>query len=503
MMFLGFSMLSPQNFQSATAFLLRRTLRYSPIARFSSLQQQRRLINSTSPINSSASRKGASGTMKVAKVAKDRTDTVKNSNADDRIINLNTVTQEELETLVQGWGHPKYRGKQIYGWIRQNGVTDPQDMTNIPKTLQEQLLQYTKQSSLQLAMEQTSKDGTIKRAYRCFDGQLIESVLMPYDDGRYTACISSQAGCAMGCVFCATGQGGLKRQLTSDEIFEQVSLFATQLQSQKQRLSNIVFMGMGEPLANYRNVKGAINRINNELGIGARKITVSTVGIVPNIRKLLTDPEMPQVRLAVSLHCATDEERDALIPANKRYGGLDELMSTLHEYITTSNRRITLEWALIENENDSIEVARKLGRLIQKYKIRPDMVHVNVIPLNPTSGYTGGRPSQRNRVNTFCKILEDEFRISCTPRVRRGIDIDAGCGQLKTRIEEETLEHDVKPSEEDSTASFSKQDFVMDQNAVDIDADDDWEDPEFQSEDDKAEAERLISLVKGTTIRIA
>jgi 23S rRNA (adenine2503-C2)-methyltransferase len=181
---------------------------------------------------------------------------------------------------------------------------------------------------------------------------------MPYRDGRYTACISSQAGCAMGCVFCATGQMGFARQLTSDEILEQVARFDTELDAVRgrivvirngglTRLSNIVFMGMGEPLANYRNVKEAIHRITQDLGIGARKITVSTVGVVPNIRKLFSDPDMPQVRLAVSLHCASDAERTKLLPANARYGGLDELMLTLKEYIETTNRRITLEWALI------------------------------------------------------------------------------------------------------------------------------------------------------------
>jgi len=189
--------------------------------------------------------------------------------------------------------------------------------------------------------------------------------------------------------------------------------------------------GMGEPLANYRNVLGAIRRMNDDLGIGARKITISTVGVVPNIKKLME--EDIQVRLALSLHCADDEERSALFPANRRYGGLDELMKTIREYIFTTNRRVTLEWALIENENDTPEVARQLGQLLQRFEIRRDMVHINVIPLNPTGGFKGS-PSGRRGVHDFVSILDKEFGLKATPRVRRGIDIVAGCGQLKAAV---------------------------------------------------------------------
>lgn len=181
--------------------------------------------------------------------------------------------------------------------------------------------------------------------------------------------------------------------------------------------------------------------MNNELGIGARKITVSTVGIVPNIRKLME--EDLQVRLALSLHCATDEERTALLPANRRYGGLDELMTTIREYIRVKKQRVTFEWALIEGENDSKEVARTLGRLLQRHGIRPDMAHVNLIPLNPTGGYGGG-PSGRANVQRFVDVLEKEFGVSATPRMRRGIDIDAGCGQLKSSIKKKEEEEQLK-----------------------------------------------------------
>lgn len=189
---------------------------------------------------------------------------------------------------------------------------------------------------------------------------------------------------------------------------------------------------MGEPLANYRNVITAIRRMNTELGIGARRITVSTVGVVPSIRKLAE--EDLQVGLAVSLHCASEEERDALLPANKRYGGIDELLTAVREYTDKTKRRVTFEWALIEGQNDDPSVARRLGRLLKRHGLRRDLCHVNVIPLNPTGGFPQGSPSGRRSVEGFVKVLESEFSISATPRMRRGIDIDAGCGQLKATI---------------------------------------------------------------------
>jgi 23S rRNA (adenine2503-C2)-methyltransferase len=367
------------------------------------------------------------------------------------LLSLSTATLAELEALVTGLGHPRYRASQIRKWVWDQGITEVDEMNNLPKMLRNQLRTYTRPSSLTVAAEQVSrKDGTVKRAYRCADGQIIESVLMRYEDGRCTACISSQAGCAQRCSFCATGHMGFSRQLSSDEILEQVYHFSALLRReqqqskdvsstsspstrQKNRLSNVVFMGMGEPLANYRKVNAAVQRIIGDVGIGARRITVSTVGIVPNIRRMMEDPTFPPVKLAVSLHAANDPARSAMIPANDMYGGLDSLMTTLKEYVDATSRRITLEWALIDQVNDLPSVARELGRLVQHHAIRKDMVHVNVIPLNPTAEYTGS-PSQRKRVDAFCAVLEQEFGIACTPRVRRGIDIDAGCGQLKSSV---------------------------------------------------------------------
>ncbi len=458
-----------------------------------------------------------------------------------QLVNLYTIKKNELEVILQSWGYPRYRADQVLTWVRQ-GATHVQDMVNIPKKLRQDLESHAHFGALTLDTEQVSKDGTRKRAYRLWDGQLIESVLMPYDDGRYTACISSQAGCAMGCVFCATGQMGLSRQLSSDEIFEQVARFASELAREEQRLSNVVFMGMGEPLANFANVREAVDRIIHDVGIGARKITISTVGVVPNIRKLYLDSTIPQIRLAVSLHCATDDERSALLPANRRFGGLEALMTTLKEYIDTTGRRITLEWALIEHQNDTPETARSLGRLIQQYGLRRDMIHVNVIPLNPTGGFAGS-PSGRQRVQEFVRVLDQDFGIACTPRVRRGIDIDAGCGQLKATVEkkraQEALLTDPIDDDDDddcdddtsrtrrattnsivadqATKDENRQsdgldlhdasidrsvvDFSIDAAAVDFESDD-YEDPEFEEDWEKDEALRLLALVQGTVIAI-
>jgi 23S rRNA (adenine2503-C2)-methyltransferase len=338
--------------------------------------------------------------------------------------NFYTVSETEFADTMKSWGQPTFRTKQVRSWVYEKGVIEFSEMLDLPVPLRTKLKEHYAVGDLRLSFEQVSKDGTRKRAYKLHDGQLIESVLMPYEDGRRTACISSQAGCAMGCVFCATGQMGFFRQLTSAEIFEQVQRFSAELRKDGQRLSNVVMMGMGEPLANYENVMTAIRRMNTELGIGARHITISTVGLAPRIRKLAEDPL--QVGLAVSLHQATDAKRDALMPVNKRYP-IPELMDACRYYVATTNRRISFEWALIRGETDTPETAQELGQLLRGLHC-----HVNVIPLNPTSGF-GGKPTPKAGVDEFIRIL-GEFGVPCTPRTRRGIDIDAGCGQLKAEL---------------------------------------------------------------------
>jgi len=346
---------------------------------------------------------------------------------EDKKISIIGMDVEELKTLMAGMKQPAFRAKQIHQWLYEKGASSFDDMTNLPAPLRGALAAVCTLEGLAVAVELQSKDGTVKRAYRCGDGQVIESVLMPYKDGRRTACISSQAGCAMGCVFCATGQMGLSRQLTAAEIVEQVYRYDRELRSKGERLSNIVFMGMGEPLNNYKNVMKAVRFINQDIGIGARHITISTVGLVPRIHKLAE--EDVQIKLAISLHAANDEDRSALLPVNRRYN-LNQLMDACENYIKITNRRITFEYALIAGENDTPQVAHELGRLLRRVK---GFAHVNVIPLNPTAGFDGG-PSQANAVNAFLEILNDKYKIPATPRVRRGIDIDAGCGQLKSEV---------------------------------------------------------------------
>jgi 23S rRNA (adenine2503-C2)-methyltransferase len=337
------------------------------------------------------------------------------------MMNLYDLTKDELAELLREWGEPGFRADQLWGWLYERSASSFDEMTNLPKSLRERLHAEATLGTLAPVTEQASRDGTVKRLYRLPDGQFIESVLMLYDDERRTACISTQAGCAMGCVFCATGQMGFARHLSAAEIVEQALRFDALLQADGERLSNVVLMGMGEPFHNYDESLKAIRRLMDDLGIGARHITVSTVGLVPQIRRFAD--EGLQVRLAISLHAATDDERGALLPVNKRWN-LDELMQACREYIGKTGRRITFEWALIHGETDTPEQAHALGRLLSGM-----LCHVNAIPLNPTPGYEGG-PSSVDTADTFRDILAS-YGVSMTVRVRRGIDIAAGCGQLK------------------------------------------------------------------------
>jgi 23S rRNA (adenine2503-C2)-methyltransferase len=271
-----------------------------------------------------------------------------------------------------------------------------------------------------------SRDGqTRKTLFKLQDGYLIEAVLMRYDKRR-TLCISTQAGCAMGCVFCATGQMGFKRHLTSGEIVAQVMYYARMLNEEKQSVTNIVIMGMGEPFHNYNNTMSAIDRLNNSDGynFGARRFTISTVGLVPMIKRFSN--EKRQVNLAISLHAADDTLRQSMLPVNKRYK-IDELLDASREYVEKTGRRITFEWALINGVNDTPEQAHKLAA-----RLKGLLCHVNAIPLNPTEGYDG-KAASRERAIKFKEIL-DQAGIPCTIRVRRGIDIQAGCGQLADKV---------------------------------------------------------------------
>jgi 23S rRNA (adenine2503-C2)-methyltransferase len=334
------------------------------------------------------------------------------------------LSWEAWRQLMSDWGEPAFRADQVWTALYRNLVRKASQITTLPLELRDRLAQEFAFCSLSPTATLTSTDGeTEKLLLHSADGQAVEAVLMRYNTRR-TACISTQAGCAMGCVFCATGQMGFQRNLTSGEIIEQVLAFARQLAEKGERLTNVVVMGMGEPLHNYEATLDALDRLNHPDGFnfGARRSTISTVGLVPKVRQFTAEGR--PYNLAVSLHAATDSLRAELLPIARRYP-LDDLMRACDEYTRVSGRRISFEWALIAGVNDTQEQAQALSRLIGHM-----LCHVNLIPLNPTRGYSGG-PSPLERANAFKGILENRG-IACTIRVRRGIDIQAGCGQLAT-----------------------------------------------------------------------
>jgi len=332
------------------------------------------------------------------------------------------LTLPALTDLLQSWGEPAYRGRQVWEGLYRHFWQAPAEFTNLPKTVRERLGMELSFDALRPGLSLESRDGqTRKTLFGLLDGQSIEAVLMRYDRRR-TLCISTQAGCAMGCVFCATGQMGFKRHLSSGEIVAQVMYYARLLHDEGHAVTNVVVMGMGEPFHNYDNTLQAIDRLNDSQGynFGARRFTISTVGLIPAIRRFAA--EKRQINLAVSLHAADDEARGSMMPVNKRYP-VEELLAACRDYVSVTGRRITFEWALINEVNDSPEVAHKLAG-----KLKGLLCHVNAIPLNPTTGYQG-KPTSPTRAAAFKSILE-QAGVPCTIRTRRGIDIQAGCGQL-------------------------------------------------------------------------
>jgi len=329
-----------------------------------------------------------------------------------------------LADLFSQWGEPPYRAKQVWQGLYHGLTATPEALTAVPKPLREKLASEFSFGNLIPAAEAKSSDGqTRKILFRLPDGKSIETVLMGYEKRR-TTCISTQAGCAMGCVFCATGQMGFRRHLSAGEIVEQVLWLARELKKKDGRLTNVVIMGMGEPFHNYEATLAAVDILNDAEGFnfGARRITISTVGLVPMIERFAK--EKRQVNLAVSLHAATDKLRSELLPINQKYP-LAVLFDAVRNYYETTKRRVTFEWALIQGKNDSTEQARALAQLAKGLPC-----HVNVIPLNPTRDYAG-QATTRERAAAFKAALE-QHGVPCTIRVRRGIDINAGCGQLAT-----------------------------------------------------------------------
>lgn len=355
-------------------------------------------------------------------------------------INLHGLTRAELVALVTGWGLSAVHAARLWKYLYLDGAGALAEMDELPLRLRSRLEEETTLGHLDIARETHSSDGfTRKYLLALEDAHRIETVLMRYR-GRTTACISSQVGCAMGCVFCATGQMGYTRHLTAGEIVAQAVHVDRVLRStvneapalseadhesphhRHERLRNIVLMGMGEPLHNYDAVMKAVDILCDGTGmaLGAKKITLSTVGVVPGIIRM-TDEKRP-MHLAVSLHGATQAERAALVPAARKWT-LDALMDACWYYTRTMDRRIFFEWTLIEGKNDGPDQAHAVGALLKGMQAQ-----VNLIPLNPTSGYAGA-PSQNPAAKGFQAILAG-YGLPSTVRQRRGIDIGAGCGQL-------------------------------------------------------------------------
>lgn len=336
------------------------------------------------------------------------------------------IDYEGLVSIIESWGEPLYRAQQIWQGLYKNLWNEPDRFTTLSSKLRKKLAEVFTFYQIEPVQVLTSGDKeTEKTLFRLSDQRAIEAVLMRYNKRR-TLCISTQSGCAMGCVFCATGQMGFQRNLSSGEIVEQVIYFARKLQAQDDKVSNVVIMGMGEPFHNYDATMQAIERLNHPegMGLGARRFTISTVGLVPAIKRFTA--EHRQINLAVSLHASDDDLRSSMLPINKKYP-ISELIQTCRDYVMQTRRRITFEWALIRDVNDSIDQARQLAELLQGM-----LCHVNVIPLNPTQRYTG-QATTRQRALAFKSEL-DKRGVPCSIRLRRGIDIQAGCGQLAIEV---------------------------------------------------------------------
>ncbi|OUM95800.1 MAG: 23S rRNA (adenine(2503)-C(2))-methyltransferase [Firmicutes bacterium ZCTH02-B6] len=339
----------------------------------------------------------------------------------EKRVNLYGMGLEELTAFVQELGEPAYRARQLMEWFYGRHVTDFEAMTNLPKALRQTLAERATVEAPTVAHVQESSDGTRKYLLRVADGETVEAVLIP-EGQRLTACLSSQIGCGIGCRFCATALLGLIRNLAPGEIAGQLAAIQ---QESGRRVTNVVMMGMGEPLANYASVMRALRLMNHPLGfgLGARRLTISTVGIVPRIRDLAR--EELQVGLAVSLHAADDETRDLLVPINQRYP-IAELMAACRDYIEHTRRRVTFEYVLLRDVNDAQADARKLASLLDGM-----LCHVNLIPFNPVPETGFERPD-----TAVIKRFRDELTrrgIPATVRRSRGSDIDAACGQLRRR----------------------------------------------------------------------
>jgi 23S rRNA (adenine2503-C2)-methyltransferase len=339
----------------------------------------------------------------------------------------------ELQEHLRELGEPSYRTSQITDWLYKNRVNTIDEMTDLPRSLRTRLMDRFSLGKIDLVRVLGARDTTRKFLFRLADGNLIESVLIPASPALYggksdrrTICVSTQVGCAYGCKFCASGLEGFTRNLRANEIVDQIIAIE---QESGEKIDNVVFMGMGEPLANFENVLRAIRIINAPWGlaIGARRITVSTSGLAPQIRRLAEEPL--QIRLAVSLHGATDEVRNRIMPINRRYN-VETLLSACEHYIAHTKQRLTFEYILIADVNDTDQQARLLSRHARRV-----LAKVNLIPYNSVSGLPWTRPSE-SRQEKFLSILRAE-QIPATLRREKGHDIDAACGQLRLQTKRE------------------------------------------------------------------
>lgn len=336
-------------------------------------------------------------------------------------IDIKSMTLEELQEYVISLGEKKFRGKQIYEWIHQKLVTDFDQMTNLSGDFREKLKENAIIHGTRIVKRQESKDGTNKFLMELYDGNHVESVLMRYHHGN-SVCISTQVGCRMGCRFCASTVGGLVRSLRTSEMLDQI--YEIQRET-GERVSNVILMGIGEPLDNFDNVVSFVRMLSDENGlhISQRNITISTCGLVDGIRRLME--ESLTITLAISLHAPNDTLRKEMMPVANRYS-IEEIIHVCREYIEKTGRRITFEYSMVDGKNDTKEHGIQLSQLLRGLNC-----HVNLIPLNPVEGRMGQR-SNRTNVQEFKLILEKN-RINVTIRREMGSDIDAACGQLRNK----------------------------------------------------------------------
>ncbi len=336
------------------------------------------------------------------------------------LIDIRSLNKSELTVLLTERGHKRFRADQMYDWLHKKQVSSFDEMTNLPKSLTEDISSICYISVANIEKKLVSRyDNTIKYLFSLYDGEYVESVVMDYHHG-YSMCISTQVGCKMGCTFCATGQGGFTRNLTASEMLGQI------ISAQKDlgiRISNVVLMGMGEPLDNYDNVLRFLRLAtdNDGLCIGARHITLSTCGLVPRIYDL-ADSGFP-VTLSLSLHAPYDELRSRTMPVNNKYP-IEQVLSACRYYADRTGRRITYEYAMISGVNDSDQCAHALAQLV-----KGTLCHINLIPVNPVQG-TGYNPSKDKRMMSFVNVLS-KYNVNATVRRTLGSDINASCGQLR------------------------------------------------------------------------